>query len=65
MVTKRQLGIAFMVAAITAVVAILLVNWLGLGRHAGIGTVQQAALAVAGLLFLVGASLWPIGDRPA
>ena len=65
MISKRQLGLGFMVAAVTAVVAILLVNWLGLGRHAGIGTVQQVALAVAGLLFLVGASLWPLGDRPA
>jgi len=54
-----------MVAAVAAVVAILLVNWLGLGRHAGIGSVQQTALAAAGLLFLTGASLWPLGDRPA
>jgi len=65
MISKRQLGLGFMVAAVAAVVAILLVNWLGLGRHAGIGSVQQTALAAAGLLFLTGASLWPLGDRPA
>jgi hypothetical protein len=54
-----------MATAVTAVVAIFLVNWLDLGRYAGVGPMQQAALVAAGLLFLVGASLWPLGGRPA
>ena len=65
MITKRLLGVGFMIAAAVAVVGIFAVNLLGLGRYAGIGPAQQAALAAAALLFLVGASLWPLGERPA
>jgi heme A synthase len=65
MITKRQLGIAFIVLGTAALLAVLAVELLEAGRHRGVGPMQQMALAGAGLVILVGFSLWPLGDRPA
>jgi hypothetical protein len=65
MITKRQLGIAFIALGTAALLVVLAVELLEAGRHRGIGPTQQMALAAAGLVILVGFSLWPLGDRPA
>jgi hypothetical protein len=65
MITKRQLGIAFIALGTAALLAVLAVELLEVGRHRGIGPMQQMALTAAGLVILVGFSLWPLGDRPA
>jgi hypothetical protein len=65
MITKRQLGVAFMVLGTAALLAVVAVELLEAGRHRGVGPMQQIALAIAGLLILVGFSLWPLGNRPA
>lgn len=65
MVTKRQLGIAFIASGFAAALVVMSVNWLGLGNYAGIGPMQRIALTVAGLLVVVGATLLPLGNRPA
>jgi hypothetical protein len=65
MITKRQLGIAFIVLGTAALLAVLAVELLDAGRHPGVGPVQQIALFAAGLVILVGASLLPLGKRPA
>ena len=65
MVTKRQLGLLFIVLGIGAVVALFAIDLLGAGQFEGIGPAQRQALLVAGAVVLLGLSLWPLGDRPA
>ena len=65
MVTKRQLGLAFIAIAILAVTASFAYDMLGGGQFAGIGPAQRVALLGAGLLALVGFTLLPLGDKPA
>lgn len=64
-ITKRQLGIFFLIAGVLAAVGILAIDILNAGREGGIGPAQAAALAAAILLALVGLTLIPLGDDPA
>lgn len=63
--TKRQLGQIMLVSGVVGFVGILAIDLVGGGREGGIGPAQQAALALAALTALIGASLIPLGDRPA
>lgn len=63
--SKRQLGLLFIVMGAAGVVALLGVDLLGAGRFQGVGPVQRAALAAAALAIVVGMTLLPLGDRPA
>ena len=65
MVTKRQLGLLFIVLGIGAAVALFGIDLLGAGQFEGIGPAQRQALMAAGAVVLLGLSLWPLGDRPA
>ena len=65
MITKRQLGIGFMLISVAAAVGSFAFDLLGGGQFQGVGPAQRLALLAAGGLFLVGLSLWPLGDRPA
>ena len=63
--TKRQLGLLFIVLGAAAVAAVLAVDLVGAGRFQGMGPAQRAALMAAALLLVVGITLLPLGDRPA
>jgi hypothetical protein len=63
--TKRQLGQILLLAGVVGFVGILAIDLVGGGREGGIGPAQQAALALAALTALIGATLIPLGDRPA
>lgn len=65
MVTKRQLGLLFIVLGVGATVAMLAVDLLGAGQFQGIGPAQRRALLAAGAAVLLGLSLLPLGNRPA
>ncbi len=65
MVTKRQLGLLFIVLGVGAIIAMFAVDLIGAGQFQGIGPAQRRALIVAGLAILVGATLLPLGNRPA
>jgi len=65
MVTKRQLGLLFILLGIGAAVAMFGMDILGAGQFQGIGPAQRRALLAAGAAVLVGLSLLPLGDRPA
>ena len=65
MITKRQLGIGFIIISLAAVVGSFAFDLLGGGQFQGIGPAQSIGLLAAGVLFLVGLSLLPLGDRPA
>ena len=65
MMSKRLLGIILLAVGLIAVLGILAVDWIGVGRFGGIGPVQKIALAAGALVVLLGLSLIPLGDRPA
>ncbi|MCL4265309.1 MAG: hypothetical protein KJ069_18990 [Anaerolineae bacterium] len=63
--TKRQLGLLFILLGITAVLGLFALDIVRAGQHQGIGPAQKQAMAAAGLAVLVGLTLLPLGDRPA
>ncbi len=69
MITKRQLGIGFMGMSILIAVGAFAIDWWRSSIIQAftplIGPLQIAALAGAALLFFVGLTLLPLGDRPA
>ena len=65
MITKRQLGIGIASLGLILAVGIMSVDWLGAGNEVGIGPAQRLALVASGALFLLGATLIPLGNRPA
>ena len=65
MVTKRQLGLLFILSGIGAAAAMFAIDFLGAGQFQGIGPAQRRALLAAGVAVLVGLSLLPLGNRPA
>lgn len=48
-----------------AVVGLFGIDLIGAGQFQGIGPAQRLALLVAGGVILLGASLLPLGDKPA
>ena len=69
MVTKRQLGIGFMVIGALVVVGSFVFDCLRSVNVQGftpeLGPMQVAAIIGGGLMFLAGLTLLPLGDRPA
>ena len=65
MVTKRQLGLLFIVLGVGSAVGLLAMDLLGAGQFQGIGPAQRRALLVAGAVVLLGLSLLPLGNTPA
>lgn len=64
-VSKRQLGVLLLTIGGVAFVGLLLLDVIGGGREGGIGPTQQIAIALSALMALVGATLLPLGDKPA
>jgi len=64
-ITKRLLGIGFVLLGIGAIAGMFVLDWLGAGQFQGVGPAQQKAMLVAGVFILVGLTLIPLGDRPA
>ena len=65
MVTKRQLGLIFILLGVGAAVGMFAIDLLGAGQFQGIGPAQRRALLAAGAAVLLGLTLIPLGDRPA
>lgn len=64
-VTKRQLGIFLLVSGGIGFTIILLIDLFNAGREGGIGPAQLLALVMMLIIAVVGASLIPLGDKPA
>ena len=64
-VSKRLLGIIFILVGVLAIVGSIVMDLLGGGQFSGIGPAQQKAMLAAGLVIIVGISLLPLGGRPA
>lgn len=65
MVTKRQLGLLFIVLGAGAAVGLFAIDLLGAGQFQGFGPAQRRALLAAGAIVLLGLTLLPLGERPA
>lgn len=65
MITKRQLGIIFILLGTLAIVGMFAADLLGAGQFQGVGPSQRLALLAAGAAILIGVTLLPLGDRPA
>jgi hypothetical protein len=63
--TKKQLGLGFILLGVTAVLALFGMDMIGAGQFQGIGPAQKRALMAAGLVIVVGLTLLPLGDKPA
>jgi hypothetical protein len=65
MITKRMLGIGFIVIGILGVAVMFVRDLTGSAEFEGIGPTQRLAIVGGGVIILVGLSLLPFGDRPA
>ena len=65
MITKKWLGIGLASIGALGVLGSFANDLLNLSDYQGIGPRQMMAIIGAGVLFLVGLSLIPLGDRPA
>ncbi len=63
--SKRQLGIIFILLGAAVIAGMFLMDAVGAGQFQGIGPAQRLAMLVAGGVILVGVSLLPLGDKPA
>jgi hypothetical protein len=62
-ITKRLLGLGFILLGGGAIVGMLALNLLGLTAHSGIGPAQQRAMLAAAVVVVVGITLLPLGNR--
>ncbi len=65
MITKRMLGIAFIIIGFLGIAAMFVRDLTGTAEFQGIGPAQRLALLGAGFIILIGFSLLPLGNRPA
>lgn len=63
--SKRLLGIVLLSGGIVGSMAILAVDFIGGGREGGIGPSQSFALMIVIAAAIIGATLIPLGKRPA
>jgi hypothetical protein len=63
--TKRQLGVLMLVGGALAFAAILSIDIIDAGREGGIGPAQALSLLGCLAVAVVGATLIPLGDKPA
>jgi hypothetical protein len=65
MITKRQLGMGFILLGVLAIVGSFAMDLVGAGNFQGVGPAQRVALLGSGFVILVGLTLLPLGDKPA
>ena len=63
--TKRHLGMVMLVGGVLAMIGLLAIDIVDVGRQGGIGPAQQIALVISALVALIGITLIPLGDKPA
>lgn len=65
MITKRQLGFFLLFVALTLVIGIFAVDWVGVGEWGGFGPLQRIGVGTGAVLAVVALILIRLGDRPA
>ena len=64
-ISKRQLGIALCALGVLAFIGLIALDFVGGGREGGIGPAQRSAIILSIVLAIFGATLIPLGDKPA
>ena len=64
-ITKRVVGASLIVLGMVIVVGTFAVDLFGVGKWGGIGPSQRLAIAGGIVTVIIGATLVPLGDRPA
>lgn len=65
MITKRLLGLILITLGFLVLIGSLGADFVNAGQFSGFGPVQQRLVIGSILTMIVGATLWPLGDRPA
>ena len=65
MITKRALGIGFIIVSTLAIVGTFMADLIGLSADSGLGPVQRNLLIAAFIVLVIGLTLIPLGDSPA
>jgi hypothetical protein len=65
MVTKRQLGIVFIVLGLLLILGVTAVDFVGAGKWSGFGPLQRVGIGLSLAAVAVGCILVRLGDRPA
>lgn len=65
LITKRIIGIALALSGVAITGGAVAVDLVGAGKWNGFGPAQQLAIGIGLIVALVGASLVPLGDKPA
>lgn len=65
MITKRSLGIMLLACGFLALIGTLGADFVNAGQNAGFGPVQRRLVVGSILSMILGASLWPLGAKPA
>lgn len=65
MVTKRWLGIGFIALGIMGLFGAFVNDIFSLTEYQGIGPAQRVVIGLSIIPILVGATLIPLGDKPA
>lgn len=65
MITKRMLGIGFIIIGSLGIAAMFIRDLTGTAEFEGIGPTQRLAILAGGVVILLGLSLLPLGNRPA
>ena len=65
MVTKRWLGIGFLILGVLELFGAFVNDIFSLTEYQGIGPAQRVVIGLSIIPILVGLSLIPLGDKPA
>lgn len=65
MVTKRWLGIGFLLLGVLGVFGAFVNDLFSLTEYQGIGPAQRVVIGLSLIPIVVGISLIPLGDKPA
>jgi hypothetical protein len=63
--SKKHLGWLLLIGGVLALLGILSIDILDVGREGGIGPAQQMALAASALIAIIGLTLIPLGNASA
>lgn len=65
MITKRILGLGFSAIGLLIIIGLFAIDLLRASDYQGIGPTQRMGLIVGAIIFTVGLTLIPLGNRPA
>lgn len=65
MITKRLLGLGFTAVGLLIIIGLFAMDFIRASEYQGIGPAQRLGLTAGAIIFVVGLTLLPFGNRPA